>query len=154
MADERKNVRISVLKHFEDELASSAPIDFAGIDFDTKDVTQWLEPRVLGPISSPSRRTEPQEAWFLNVNCYANTGETSAGVQKENINRPEELADAVFGVFNQADLNLQDWGAGGDPVIAVLRFEEAQMIPVLGSLQKTDVQQVNVSIPFQLIFTP
>ena len=151
MAREFENVRITVLKRFQSQLAGTSSIDYPGTDFDSKKVTEWFEPRVLGPTSGAARRGERNEGWFLNVNCYANTGETSAGAQKENIHRPWELADAVFGIFSQADLNLQDWGAGGDPVIGVLRFEEAQMNQVLGSLQKSDVQQVNVSIPFQLI---
>ena len=151
MAREFENVKITVMKRFQTQLSGTSSIDYPGTDFDSKKVTEWLEPRVLGPTAAPARKGERNEGWFLNCNCYAKTGETSAGVQKENINRPEELADAVRGVFNQADLNLQDWGAGGDPVIGVLRFEEAQMVPVLGPLKRTDVQQVNVSVPFQLI---
>ena len=151
MAREFENVRITVLKRFQTQLSGTSSIDYPGTDFDSKKVTEWFEPRVLGPTAAPARKGERNEGWFLNCNCYAKTGETSAGVQKENIHRTWELADAVRGVFNQADLNLQDWGAGGDPVIGVLRFSEAQMVPVLGPLKRTDVQQVNVSVPFQLI---
>lgn len=151
MAREFTNVRITVLKRFETTLSGTSSIDWPGTDFDSKGVTEWFEPRVLGPGTVPMRRGERNESWFLNVNCYAKTGETSAGVQKENIHRHWELAEAVYGVFNQVDLNLQDWGAGGDPVIGVLRFEETSMVPVLGPVEKTDIQQVAVSIPFQLI---
>lgn len=154
MADELKNVRISVLKHFEDNLAGTSAIDIAGADFDTKTITEWFEPRVLGPVSTASRRTERQEAWFLNVNCYAKTGEDIAGAQEETIHRPWELADAVRGVFHQADIDLQNWAAGGDPSIGTMRFEEADMTPVLGGTEKTSLQQVNVSIPFAIIQKP
>lgn len=152
MAREFENVKISVMTRFVATLAGTSSIDYDGADFDSKKVTEWFEPRVLGPTSAPARRGERNEAWILNVNCYAKTGETSAGVQKENINRTFELADAVVGVFSQADLNLQDWGAGGDPVIGVLRFEEVDGNPILGSVEKSDLQQVNVSISFSVIF--
>lgn len=151
MAREFENVRITVLKRFETALSGTSSIDLPGADFDSKAVTQWFEPRVLGPAAGPARRGERNEAWILNVNCYAKTGETSAGVQKENIHRHWELADAVVGVFNQADLNLQDWGVGGDPVIGVCRFEETDGNPILGPVLKSDLQQVNVSIPFSVI---
>ncbi len=156
MAREFRNVRVTVLTRFKTALAGTSAIDFAGMDFNAKKVTEYFQPRVLGPASAPARRGERNEGWFLNVNCFANTGETSAGVQKENVHRAWELADSVYGVFNQADLNLQDWGAGGDPVIGVCRFEEASMNQVLDAKQRevratTDLEQVNVSIPFSVI---
>lgn len=156
MAREFRNVRVTVLTRFKTALAGTSAIDFPGMDFDAKAVTEYFQPRVLGPTAFPARNGERNESWFLNVNCYANTGETSAGVQKENVHRPWELADAVLAIFNQADLNLQDWGAGGDPVIGVLRFEEASMNQILDAMQRanratTDLQQVNVSIPFSVI---
>ena len=152
MAREFENVRISVLNRFKTALAGTSSIDFAGMDFNSKAVTEWFEPRVIGPVGSPARKGERNESWLLNVNCYAKTGETSAGVQKENIHRAWELADSVFGVFNQADLSLQDWGGIGDPVIGVLRFEEASGTQVLGAVQKSDLSQINVTIPFSVIF--
>ncbi len=151
MAREFRNVEVTVLTRFDDQLSGTAPIDLPGVDFDSKAETNWFEPRILGPTSAPARRGERNETWILNVNCYADTGETSAGVQKQNIHRTKELADAVIGVFNQADLNLQDWGAGGDPVIGVLRFEEPQGNPIPGPLKRTNLQQFNVSVQFQLI---
>lgn len=158
MAREFENVRITVLNRFNTQLAGTSSIDWPGMDFNSKAVSEWLEPRVIIGSPSPARRGERKESWILNVNCYANTGETSAGVQKENIHRTWELADAVHGVFNQADLNLQDWGAGGDPVIGVCRFEEADINEVAKDARgtddmakHTDLEQVNVSIPFSVI---
>ena len=151
MAREFENVRITVLNRFINQLAGISSLDLPGADFDSKAVDEWFEPRVIGPTAGPARRGERNESWFLNVNCYAKTGETSTGAQKENIHRAWELADAVVGVFNQADLNLQDWGASGDPVIGVCRFEEVDGNPVLGPVLKSDLQQVNVSIPFSVI---
>jgi hypothetical protein len=151
MARNFENVEISVNTRFNSQLAGTSSIDWRGMGFDSKAVTEWFEPRVIGPTSAPARRGERNETWFLNVNCYAKTGETSAGAQKENVYRDKELADAVVDVFNQADLNLQDWGAGGDPVIGVIRFGEASAVPVLGPLLKSDLLQHNVSIPFTVI---
>ena len=149
MADEFKNVRISVLKHFEDNLAVVSAIDFPGTDFDTDAVTEWFQPRLLGPAAGSARRGERNEIWTLNVNCFAKVGEDSAGMQLESIHRHWELADEVFGVFSQADVNVQDWQTGGDPVIAQLRFEEASMTQVSAD---TKTEQVAVSIAGRLIF--
>ena len=151
MAREIENVHITVLKRFETQLAGTAPIDLPGADFDSKAETNWFVPRIFGPTSAPARRGERNEAWFLDVSCFANTGETSTGAQKQNNNRTLELADAVIGDINQVDLALQDWGAAGDPAIGILRFEEAEGNPIPGAVQKSDLQQYNVRVPFQLI---
>ena len=154
MAREFRNVHVSVIKRFQTALSGTSSIDYPGADFISKKVTEWFEPRVIGPVNLPARRGTRNEAWFLNCNCYAKTGETSAGAQKENIHRATELSDAVYGIFNQVDLALQDWGAGGDPGIGWLRFEEASVNQIQGFVEKSDLTQVNVTIPFQVIFKP
>ena len=149
MANEFKNVRISILKHFEDNLASVSGVHWPGTDFDTDEVTEWFQPRLLGPASGSARRGERNELWTLNVNCFAKVGEDFTGSQLENIHRHWELADAVFGVFSQVDVNVQNWAGVGDPIIAQMRFEEASMnqIPT-----DTKTEQVNVSVAGRLIF--
>ena len=151
MAREIENVQITVLKRAQSQLSGTTSLDFPGVDLDTKSIDEWIELRVQGPTSAPARKGERNEGWFLVANCFAKTGETSAGVQRSNIHRTKELADAVNGVFGQADLNLQDWGAVGDPVIGVLRFEEADGTEVQGPVGNTDLQQYNVTIPFTVI---
>ncbi len=154
MAREFRNVHVTVLKRFQTALSGTSSIDYPGVDFDSKAVTEWFEPRVIGPVNLPARRGTRDEGWILNVNCYAKTGETSAGAQKENIHRATELADSVYAIFNQVDLALQDWGAGGDPGIGWCRFEEASVVQVQGFVEKSDLIQVAVSIPFQVTFKP
>lgn len=149
MADEFKNVRISVLKHFEDNLATVSSIHWSGTDFDTDAVSEWLQPRLLGPAAGSARRGERNEIWTLNVNCFAKVGEDFTGSQLESLHRHWELADEVFGVFSQVDVPIQNWAGIGDPVIAYLRFEEAGMTQILGD---TKAQQVAVSIAARLIF--
>lgn|GEM_PF-4524643 len=151
MARETENVQISVLKHFNTQLAGTSSIHWPGMDFDSKAVTEWLRPRLFGPTPQPSRKSERRESWILDTGCFAKTGETSAGVQKENIHRTRELADAVIGAFGQQDINLQDWGAGGDPVIGIMRFEEAEVTAVPEPLEKSDLQQLTVRVPFTVI---
>ena len=149
MADEFKNVRISVLKHFEDNLAVISSIHWPGTDFDTDVVTEWFQPRLLGPASGSARPGERDGIWTLNVNCFAKVGEDFTGAQLENIHRHWELADEVRGVFNQADVPVKNWAAGGDPIIAHLRFEEASLTQVSTD---TKTQQIAVSIAARLIF--
>lgn len=149
MADEFKNVRISVLKHFEDNLAVISSIHWPGTDFDTDVVTEWFQPRLLGPASGSARRGERDEIWTLNVNCFAKVGEDFAGTQLENIHRHWELADAVFGVFSQADVPVKNWADVGDPVIAQMRFEEAGLTQIPSD---TKTEQVTVSVAGRLIF--
>ena len=150
MANEFKNVRISVLKHFEDNLAVTSSIHWPGTDCDTDAVSEWFVPRLLGPVPGSARRGERNETWILNVGCFAKVGEDFTGAQQENIHRPWELADAVFGVFNQADVALQDWAAGGDPILDYLRFEEASLTQVPSGDTKTE--QVVLSVAATLMF--
>ena len=150
MADEFKNVRISILKHFEDNLSFNT--DFDGVDFDTDAVTEWMRPRLLGGASAAARRTERNEIWTLQVDCFAKVGEDSAGSQQENIHRAWELADEVVGVFSQADVPVKDWAGVGDPIIAYMRFEEADVIR--GPEPKTHTSHVVVTLTGALIFAP
>ena len=149
MADEFKNVRISVLKDFEDNLAVSSSVHWPDTDFDTDAVTEWFQPRLLGPASGPARSGERDEIWTLNVNCFAKVGEDFTGAQLETIHRHWELADLVVDQYSQADIPVKDWAAIGDPIIAYLRFEEASGVQVPSD---TMTKQIAVSIAGRLIF--
>lgn len=151
MADALKNVRISVLKHFNTNLSGSSTVDWPGMDTDTKGLDEWLEPRILNGVPAPSRSGERNEAWQLSVNCYARTGQDSDGSQISTIHRPWELADDVRDVFHQATIDLQNWSADGDPVIGYLRFEEAAITEIPQQVEKTSLYQVNITVGFQLI---
>ena len=150
MANEFKHVRISVLKHFEDNLATVSAVHWPGTDFDTDAVTEWFRPRLLGPVPGSARRGERNEIWTLNVGCFAKVGEDFTGAQRENIHRHWEMADSVFGVFSQQDVPVKNWAAVGDPIIAYLRFEEAGMNEVPSG--KTKTEQVVLSVAGRLIF--
>ena len=149
MANEFKNVRISVLKHFEDNLAVTSSIHWPGADFDTDAVSEWFVPRLLGPVPGSARRGERNETWILNVGCFAKVGEDFTGAQKEILHRHWTLADAVFGQYSQADIAVQNWAGVGDPVIAYMRFEEASMVQIEG---ETKTEQVTVTVAGRLIF--
>ena len=149
MADEFKNVRGSVLKHFEDNLATVSDVHWPGTDFDTDKVTEWFQPRLLGPAPGPARSGERNEIWTLNVNCFAKVGEDFAGNQRETIHRHWELADEVVGIFSQADVPVKNWAGLGDPIIAYLRFAEAGAVQVPSD---TMTEQIAVSIAGTLIF--
>lgn len=150
MANETKNVKVTVLKHFEDQLAANHVIDLPDVDFDTASEAAWLEPRLLGFSPAATRSGSRDETWTLNVNAYAKVGPGG-----ESIHKPEELVDAVIAVFNQATIPLKDWSQPGDPTIGYLRFAEAAVTPVPGSggrpTASEQVSQLNVSFDFVLI---
>lgn len=150
MARETKNVKISVLKHFEDQLSPSHAVDWPGVDFDTQGETAWLEPRLLGFSPVASRSGDRVETWTLNVNAYAKVGPGG-----ESIHKPEELVDDVIGVFSQSTIALKDWELAGDPVVGYLRFTEGTVTPVPGSGGRStaseQIAQLNVSFDFVLI---
>lgn len=151
MANEFKNVRVSVLKHFEDQLAATSSIDLPGVPINTDVLTEWLEPRIIGVTPVPTRSGERFETYLLGVNAYAKVGEDDAGNQQENIHRPWELADAVRGVFHQATIAVQDWASVGDPEIGHIRFGEIQITPVPAGVRRTQLEQVNASVEGTLI---
>ncbi|MEE8551471.1 MAG: hypothetical protein V3T08_09500 [Gemmatimonadota bacterium] len=149
MADEFKNVWISIYKDFEDNLGTVSNIDLPGVDFDTDAFTEWFRPRLLGPAGGPARRGERNEIWTLDVGCFAKVGEDFTGAQKEILHRHWTLADAVFGQYSQADIAVKNWAGVGDPVIAHMRFEEASMVQIE---RDTMTKQVTVTVAGRLIF--
>lgn len=156
MADEAKNVIISVLDHVETQLGPDTPISWPGDAFDTADVDEWIEPRVLAALGRPSRASERFESWTLNVNCYAKTGLDAGGNPRATIHRPWELTDLVRAAFDQIDVPVKNWGAAGDPVIAYLRFGEVSIVPIPSTgaqpRETPELAQLNVSVDGLLIF--
>lgn len=151
-ADDLKNVDISVLKHFEDNLASVASIDLPGVPFDKKGRDEWFQPRVLGPVASQARRTERRESYTLNVNCFARSGYSPGGALKSPVWRHLELAGEVREIFYQSDVAVQDWDAVGDPTIGYIRFEEVSVERVVNN-REAALQQAAVSVTGVLILS-
>ena len=149
-ADDIKNVHISVLKHFEDELSDTAAIDVPGAPFNNEPLSEWYQPRVIGPTGFSMRRGERRETYLLNVNCFARTGRNSDGAQRSTIWRHHELAGEVSESFRQVDVAVQDWDGVGDPTVGYLRFEEPTVVEV-HDVRETDLQQATVSVTGWLI---
>lgn len=150
--DDLKNVVVSVLKHFETQLAGVAAIDLPGVPFNAGEVDEWFQPRLLGPTAIPSRTGDRIEGWTLNVNCFARVGLDDAGSQRGTIWRALELAGEVRDEFHQSDIAVQDWDAGGDPTLGYLRFEEVSVVPVI-DVAETDLQQHAVTVAGVLYIT-
>ena len=146
MPDDLKDVRVSILKNFETALDTANDIDWEGIDFDTDKSTAWLQPRLLGPVSSASRDGARVETWILNVNCFAKVGEDKQGDALEGLHKHWELADLVRDQYSQKSIAIQDWSVGGDPIVAWLRFAEAVVTPVSVPGQSAGLLQLNISI--------
>jgi hypothetical protein len=118
MADETKNVNISVEDRFNTELGSIA-IDWPGADLDTDPLVEWLAPDLLGFSSSPSRKVQRTELYTLSVNCFHQAGEG------RSTSRVWELVDLVRAAFDQHDLAVLDWAqADPKPTLFYLRFSE------------------------------
>ncbi len=149
MADDLRDVRVSILKNFETALDTANDIDWEGIDFDTDASTAWLQPRLLGPVPRASRDGARDETWILNVNCFAKLGEDSQGDALEGLHKHWELADLVRDQYSQKSIAVQDWSAVGDPTIAYLRFAEAAVTPV--STPDESLLQLNISITGTII---
>lgn len=148
--DDLKNVRISVLKHFEDQLSGTSAVDFDGVPFDSDSVTEWFRPRLSGPTAAPARSGERYETYTLDCGCFAKTGRDSGGSQQENIHRAWELAGSFRTAFNQTDVAVQDWDAVGDPTIGYVRFEEVSLASIFDD-RKAHIQQVTASVTCVLI---
>ena len=151
MADDLRDVRVSIMKNFEDQFDAGNDIDWEGQDFDTDASTAWMQPRLLGPVSEASRDGDRTENWILNVNVFAKLGEDSAGNFLEGINKHWELADLVRDQYSQKSIAVQDWSEVGDPTIGFLRFAEADVTPVSAPGESAGLEQLNVSVAGTII---
>lgn len=147
MADESKNVKISIEDQIETQLGSLA-IDWPGKDFDGDGVTEWIQPDVLGYSSRPTRLSERFEIWTLSINCYTRTGPGT-----ETTNRVWELVDLILAEFDQVTLAIKDWTQSPpEPTLYYLRFSEGTVTPIEPPADAGKfVQQLNVSFDVVLI---
>ena len=151
MADETKNVKLSIEKRVDDQLSGTSTIHWQGAGFDQGGVSEWFAPRVLGFSGAPARKSARTEAWTFDVNCFAHTG------QGETKARVWELVDAVIAAFEDYDLAVLDWAAASPPVTTLywVRFGRATVTPVpgggLADDELRDPQQLNVRFTAWLI---
>ena len=149
MADETKDVKISFEKRVNAQPGTFA-IDWQGTGFDTDTVTEWIEPRLLGYSGASSRKSARTEFCTAQFNLYVRVSEGS-----KTTHDVWELIDAVLAAFDQFDMEVKNWGAGGGSTVGYLRFEEAAVVPVPGGGGRTpesgNLQQFNVTIPGVLI---
>lgn len=147
MADESKNVKVSIEDRINTDLGSLA-IDWPGTDFDSDGVTEWLQPDVLGYSPRATRLSERFEFWTLSINCYARTGPGG-----ETTHRIWELLDLILAAFDQVTMAVKDWAAADPkPTLSYLRFSEATVTPIDPPVQAGKfVQQLNVSFDGVLI---
>lgn len=143
--DDLKNVAVSVLQFFADNLASVAAVDYPGAGLDTEKLDEWFQVTLTGPIPSPSRRGSRTEAYLITCNCFARTGQDDEGSGRTNMHRHLELAGEFREVFQQVDVPIQDWDAVGDPVIDYLRCEEVA-VTVVHDLRETSLQQAAATV--------
>ena len=148
MADETRNVKVSIEDYFDEQLATEAAIDFQGTEFKTEDVTEWFEPRLLGRSSVPSRRSARTEFWTFSVNCFTQT-------PTETIHRVWELVDAVLGKFAQLDLAILNYSDTQQELFR-LRFDEGDVNVVPNASRtaagfRTADKQINTTLLLQQV---
>ena len=150
VADDTRNVKLSIEDRADSQLAATAAIHWQGAAFNQGAVDEWFQPRLLGFTGAAARNTARTELWTLSVNCFANTG---AGKSKDRV---WQLADLVITAFEDFALPVKDWLV--NPPVTTLYYlliGKANVTPVPGSAEapdeQTEPQQLNVSFPCWLI---
>ena len=151
MAFSTANVKTSIEVYTDTQLSGATSIDISGTEFDTSAVTEWIEPRILGFSSVPSRKSDRTEFWTFSVNCFAKT-------PTETTHRAWELVDLVLVEFSQKDLAILNYDGDALSTLFYIRFDEgdvnqvdirqAQGQPIGAQLR---LQQVNVTFTAALI---
>ena len=143
MANETKHVKMSFEDRCADQLAGATTLHYAGVDFDTTSVTEWIRPRVLGfsPIGESGVQVGVRrELWTFSFDVFVRVG-----LAGETTHRAYELADAVRTAFDRIDLSVLDW-TGDQTQEALIYFNRGDLTPVLETKEgRHTLQQLNVS---------
>ena len=139
MANETEYPKLSFEQRVDTQLSSVTSVRWPGIDFDTDDALEWIEPTSFGLSAVPSRKSARSELWLFQFNCFAKIGKGG-----KSTTRVHQLVDAVIAAFSQHDLAINDW-SGGSPgaVLYHIRLGEADTILIPSSSQ---LQQINVTV--------
>lgn len=142
MADETKNVKISVEDRINSQLLATSAIGWPGTSLDTSGLTEWIEPELLGYSARPTRTAERFELWTLQFNCFSRSGPSG-----ETTHRIWELVDACIAAFDQVTMAVKNWAAADPkPTLFYLRFSEAGVVPVDAATPEDQfLQQLNVT---------
>jgi len=113
--DDYKNVRISFWSFIKTTYAGYG-VKYEGLDFDTAEYDEWIEPHILNGTGLPHRADQRFESWLFQIDHYSRGG--------PNGQTPVSIWDMV-GVtktaFDQQVIALKDWDATGDPVVGYLK---------------------------------
>ena len=141
MANETKHVKESFERYIKTQMAGETDVDYAGTDFNTSSVSEWIRPRVLGytPILESGTQTGiRREAWTFSVDVFV-----KVGLAGETTHRAYELVDLLKAAFDRIALSVQDW-AGDEEEEALCYFGRADVTPVDETKQGQFVlQQLN-----------
>lgn len=150
MANETKNVKISVANRFKEEVEPDIAVRYEDdLDFDGEAQDEWVEPRLLGFSAVPRRRGTRTELWTLNVNCFHRISDRAT----DSTNRIDELVDTVLGLFSQVDVVVKDWQDAQLPTLTYLRLGEGSVTSVVEPAPPAGkiVQQKNISFDGVLV---
>ena len=152
MANETKNVKMSIEDRVRDVIeGGGVAVHYDGTTFDSDALTEWVEPRIIGVVTTPSRAGMRKEGWLLNVNCYVRRDDMAA---EPTTHRVWELVDLVLSAFDQLDLAIVDWLDTQKPTLFYARFNEGSVnhIPQPVSPRGSKLlQQLNVSFEGMLV---
>lgn len=128
MADELKDVAVSIMKRIDGQLSSTAYVRWPGTAFRADAASasgdKWFEPH-LAMDAEPTRDHRRRETWSIVINCFAKSG----GV--DSFHGVWELADAIRAAFDQVTHSIQDWSEAGDPVLHYIRWGEIDVGPFI-----------------------
>jgi hypothetical protein len=143
VGNETKHVQISFEERCRTELSSATTIHYAGLDFDTTAVTEWIRPRVLGysPIGESGTQVGTRrELWTFSFDVFVRVG-----LAGETTFRALELVDLIKASFDRINLSVLDW-TDDQQQEALIYFGFGDVAPIDESKQGQYVlQQYNVT---------
>jgi hypothetical protein len=75
---------------------SACAIDYPGVEFSTKEKTEWIQPRIFAVGRKPARRGQGFSTYLVNINVFVKHG--------TNAYRIMEIVDLLYALFDQKDV--------------------------------------------------
>lgn len=131
-----KDVHATIMERIG-ELWEATAVQWPHVPFDGAAVEEWIQPSVVSQMSNPSRMTDVDEEYVLNINVFHK--------RSSDAHRVYELRDGIAALFARTNIMLLEAGA-------LLRFEEAQSKEVPRPLgQEDNLEQINVTLIGRII---
>jgi len=132
----------SFWKYLSDNFATCS-IAWPGMEFDTTNVTEWLEPRLLAWRPWPYRGSVEYVEPMFQINIFWKP-------QPSNLYKGVEIADELRALFEHQTIPVKDYGTGdGTTVLGLLKGKEVETTD-LGQGEQEGVEQIALTVVFAL----